>query len=328
MKLFRNFSRFAGAFLLALLVVTLPVYAQKSISGDDVCGGSSSQSCSISQIGTVTKGVFNILITLGLPLLVVSLAWRFIKAWFALRAGNAGAYKEALKDTMNAVVGFMIIAALLGGIFFGILKYFGVKDSYIAPWKKMFSVTLVEYAYAADGAGSPGQGITTASVQATSELNPTTITSLYDFILNTLRLIMRFFIYPGLIVMWVWTGFAFVMAQGAPDALTKAKKWLWWAILTTFAIFMLQAFLLAVRGSVTNITSKGTVTAGEIRSVDPTKVQPSTSVDVSAEADVVACKGRAEGAECSFEGKVTGGGTATKRGLCKTFDKVLACDYE
>ena len=107
---------------------------------------------------------------------------------------------------------------------------------------KLFSGGLIEHTYA----------------QTTQLPSPTNYGNLYDFILGGLRLVMRFFIYPALVVIWVWTGFSFVLAQGAPDALLKAKKWLMWAFITTFVIVVLQGFLLALRTTALKIiTSPG-----------------------------------------------------------------------
>jgi hypothetical protein len=51
----------------------------------------------------------------------------------------------------------------------------------------------------------------------------------------------------------VWTGFSFVFAQGKPEMLAKAKKWLMWAFVSTLVIFLLQGFLVAVQGTVMKI---------------------------------------------------------------------------
>jgi hypothetical protein len=60
---------------------------------------------------------------------------------------------------------------------------------------------------------------------------------------------MRFFVYPLLIIAWVGTGFAFVFAQGRPEMLTKAKKLLVGAIVSTLIVMMIQGFLMAVKGT-------------------------------------------------------------------------------
>lgn len=219
-----------------------------SISGDSVCGQwdpvakKVTNPCDINSVVTVIKGVLTLIITLGLPLLIVFVAFRFIMAWFALQQGNANAYKEALQRAGNAILGFLLIVALFGGLFLVVLRYFGVKsedgfDPLIIL--KLLSEAFIPYAHA--------QTLTTQLP------NPVGADNLYDFILSVLRLVMRFFIYPALIVIWVWTGFAFVAAQGNPEGLSKAKKWLMWAFVSTLVIFMLQAFLVALRGTVQQI---------------------------------------------------------------------------
>ena len=253
-------------FLLALIVtVSLSygvVHAQgtQAYSGDKVCGqwdpsiknkdgtmGAIKNPCTIKGVADITKNVLTGVISIGLVLLVVFITSRVVIAWFALRQGNASAYKDALQKAGNALLGFMLIVALFGGLLFAMLQYFGVKGegNDINPLQllKLFSDAFIPHAYA--------QGQTLP--------NPIRANSLYDLILDVVRLIMRFFIYPALISIWVWTGFAFVFAQGRPEALTKAKKWLMWAFATTLVIFFLQAFLVAVQGTVQKILPGGGV---------------------------------------------------------------------
>jgi hypothetical protein len=368
--------------------ISLPVFAQGVVSGDEVCGASADKACNITHVKEITGNIFKVIISLGLPLLVVFVCYRFIIAWFQLNQGNANAYREAAQKAGNAILGFMIIVALMGGIFFAILRMAGVKTEYLDIFKNILGTSLVERAYAqapysnegrnaspapapipesscnasnigvacnvsggsnanadryrlgkcsekdvgikyycrSDGAGaacptgktayvtgdgtrclpddevqkliqaseeayqnsaagqinsigsqsgspsgSPGssegtantnqqnsQNSVAAPVTTASDLNPTSVNSLYDFILNILRLVMRFFVFPALIAIWVWTGFSFVLAQGAPEALAKAKKLLLWATISTFIIFMIQAFMTAVSGTVQKVLSEKT----------------------------------------------------------------------
>jgi len=231
-----------------------------SIAGDELCGkwsptggpdgkGGIVTRCGVPQIGVMMKKVLVLVVSLGLPLLVVFVIYRFITAWFALEQGNAGAYKEALKQSGNAIIGFFFVVALFGGLLMVVLKYFGVKDQPL-QLLKLFSEAFVTTAYAQQTA-------------ATGYLpNFLGSNNLMELILAILRLVMRFFVYPMLIVIWVWTGFAFVMAQGAPEALNKAKKWLMWAFVTTLVIFMIQAFMVAAQGTVQKIFPGGAGGAG------------------------------------------------------------------
>lgn len=214
-----------------------------SISGDEVCGATASTKCTANDLGVIMKGVLTLIISLGLPILVVVVLYRFVMAYFAVVQGNAGAYKEALKKSVNAAAGFFFIVALFGGLFVVILQFFGVRgDGQFNPTEiiKLFGESFVPHAYAqtAEGQFLP---------------NPLKVNNLYDFILSIVRVVMRFFIYPMLIGIWVWTGFSFVTAQGNPEAISKAKRLLMWAFATTLVIFMLQAFLAAIRGTVQSI---------------------------------------------------------------------------
>lgn len=202
-------------------------------------GLTTSTACTIggtNGLGSIIKGVLTLVISIGLPLLFIFVAYRFVMAWFSLQQGNANAYKDALQKAGNAIVGFLIVVVLIGGGLYTILSFFGVKPEFLKVLD-LFSGGVFQHAHA----------------QSTQFINPTKYGNLYDFILGALRLVMRFFIYPALIVIWVWTGFSFVLAQGAPEALSKAKKWLMMAFITTLVIVVLQGFLIALRNSVTNI---------------------------------------------------------------------------
>lgn len=203
----------------------------------DVCGqgASTTTACKVGDIGPLVKGLLSLVLSIGLPLLFIFVAYRFVVAWFALQQGNAGAYKDALKKAGNAIFGFIIIVFLIGGGLYTVFSIFGVKPE-ILKILKLFS-----------------QGGLITPLYAEQLPNFLIADNLYDFILNALRLAMKFFIYPALIVLWVWTGFAFVLAQGAPDALIKAKKWLVGALVSTIVILVLQGFLLALRSSVLKI---------------------------------------------------------------------------
>jgi hypothetical protein len=255
------FTAILAVFFITLVfhgVYEVSAQGAPSISGDEVCGGLTSDGkanpCKVSDLKKVVKGILTTVVTLGLPLLVVFIVYRFVVAWFYLRQGNTNAYKEALKKSSQAVLGFLIVIGVFGGIFLIMLKFFTVQDG---PLKilNIISMAFIPHAYAATGGMLP---------------NFLGVDNLYDFILLTLRFAMRFFIYPALIIMWVWSGFAFVTAQGNPEGLKKARTWLMWAVITTLVVFMVQGFLIALQGSVKKILpgasvsteSTQTITAG------------------------------------------------------------------
>lgn len=245
-------------FLLALIVLTIPltlVSAQTSVSGDEICGATTTTKCTLKDVGAVTKGMLYLVIGVGLPLLVVFISYRFLVAWFAEAQGKSGALKEAREKAFNAFIGFMAIVALFGGLFYAMLQVVGVDSSILNVLKNLVSYGLFTPAYAANDYLPNFLGAN----------------SLYDVILSIVRLIMRFFVYPGLIVMWVWTGFMFVFAQGNPEGLSKAKNLLGKALLASLIIFTVQGFLVAAQGTVNKIlpgatqnatTNPGGTTAG------------------------------------------------------------------
>jgi len=250
MKYFSTLLR-ALPLLMVLFFVLSPVmiisaYAagtsKPSISGDEVCGKWDDvekkivKPCDITVITTIIKNALKVVIAIGLPLLVIFVTYRFVMAWFSLQQGNANAYKDALSKSTNAILGFFIIVAMIGGLFFVILKYFGIKDTLLGI--PLFKTSFLD--------------VFATHVYADERYLPNFFVSndIYELLMAALRLVMRFFIYPALVVIWVWTGFAFISAQGAPAELLKAKKWFMWAVITTIVIFVVQMFISALQGTV------------------------------------------------------------------------------
>lgn len=211
------------------------VYAQgsTSVSGDEVCGATSTSKCTIADAKSIVRNlIINIVIPIGSALLVCFIIFRVLMAQKALMEGNTNAYKEAGKKIGNAIFGFFIIVAVVGGLLLAMLKFLGVDSRFL----QLLADALVTPAYA-----------------QTYLPNPVGANNLYDFILLIVRLFIRWFVYPAILVMWVWTGFSFVAAQGMPEALAKAKKWLLWAIICTIVIFVTEGFMFALRGTINQI---------------------------------------------------------------------------
>lgn len=234
-------------FILAsfFIVISLHgIHAHAAISGDEVCGGVGHE-CSFTDLKKIVQGIMMAIISIGLPLLVVFIIYRFVIAWYSLQQGNANAYKEATQKAGQAVFGFIVVVAIFGGIFIVMLKYLGVGSQYLDLLQKISSIQIIER----------------ANAQTTQLPNPLPgINSVYDFILSVLNMVMKFFIYPALIGMWVWSGFSYVLAQGAPEKLKKAHNLVMWAFISTLIAFVAQGFLVSVRGSVQKILPGSTVT--------------------------------------------------------------------
>lgn len=344
MKKFFTHYRIAP-FLLALFFVTVPLgvivaHAQTnaSISGDDICGSSAAKKCTLSSLGIVAKNVLRAIIVLGAPALLVFASWRFLVGWYKLRSGAAADWAATRREITNAVGGFLLIVALFGGLLTAMLKFFGVKDS-VLQLLNIFSSGFIEHAYAQASSSVVTSG-------ANSPFNVTNSPDIYAFILAFLRLVMRFVIYPALIVMWVWTGFGFVLAQGNPEALAKSRKLLLTAVLVTAGMLFFQTFLLALQGSVTRILPGASQQQEDRTNLAPAPGAPGSACDLdlgngvkvvgrtgtngtcypsgrgNASGPVTSCNGQTEGTEC----KIPGGSLI---GRCGTSDTgVFGCYRE
>ncbi len=225
-----------------LLASPLGVHAQAptgSISGDTLCGSSSTAKCTPANFKQIGMKLLSLFTILGSALLTVFIAIRIILSWYAYRAGDAGAIKRAGQQAFNAFIGFIIVFAVFGGIYVTLLNTLGAQP-WVTQLLKLFSGAFIEHAYAQAPA-------------ATQLPNTLGSTSVYDILLSAASLALRFFVYPAVIAMWVWSGFQFIYSQGNPEGLSKAKSWLFWAFIITVITFSLQGFLVAFRSTAEKI---------------------------------------------------------------------------
>lgn len=263
-----------------------------SISGDDVCG-TAANVCGPQHLKQIVSSTLNVFVVYGSVILVVFVAYRFLMAWIKLQQGNSAAYKEATKQATQAIGGFIFVVVLFAGFFFFALQFFGVRnDNDFNPLNilQLFSDAFIPHAYAQTQKYLP---------------NPLTITNPYDFLLAVLRVIMRFVIYPGMIYMWVRSGLQFVIAQGNPEGLKKAKQWITWAFVSTFVVFSIQGFV-----------SIMSATAVEV--IGGNKVTPSTTVNQpvgTTDGRTVPAPGTT-GSACDYNGQGAGSGQIGVDGIC------------
>lgn len=227
-------------------------FAQGSISGDTLCGASAGQVCTLQHLQKLATGLFKLAITIGVPILTIFIVYHFLMAWFAAERGDSNALKEASKRATNAIIGFLIITGVFSGALIAFFKVLGVNDFPLKLLEILKSplsfFDLIPHAYAVNDLPNPIKSGT-----------------LLDLLLAMVRAVLLFFVYPAVIIIWVWTGFLFVGAQGNPEALKKAKSMLARTVIITLVLFLLQGFLLAIQGTVKNITSQATPSIKEIQ---------------------------------------------------------------
>lgn len=277
-----------GLFSLFFLSATLQsveaqAVAQKSYSGNDVCGKDVSSACTLQD----AKGIINNVITgLVLPLvfafLTLFIMLRIVLAYKAYVEGNASAWKEARTKIANGLLGLLIITLVFGGFFATLLSVLGVQP-WVLKLLQILSQGLVPHAYAQEVVMSTG--------------NPVQATSLYDFLLLFVRLTIRWFIYPAVIGMWVWSGFSFVLAQGRPEAITKAKKFLGWAVACTILILVTEGFLFAIRNTIAETFTKQPSSQTTSQTPEPTPriVAPDGRVAPESNTAGASCQNKSNG---------------------------------
>ncbi len=292
--------------LFTVLVVTSfhGVHAQTngmSLGGDEICGASSTTECSLQDAKRIVVGaVYNFIIPIGSALLVVLIMWRVLSAFKARIQGNSNAYKEATKEAGNAVIGLMVILLVIAGGYIAAVKYIGAQD-WATTFFNFFSASFIPHAYAA--------------TNGTILPNPLSVTSLYDLLLAIVRIFIRWFVFPGVVVMWIWTGFSYVAAQGAPEKIALAHKWLLYALITTVVILTTEGFLFAVRGTIEQIVPQQQVSTANNNGATR---NPNTPASPAVGA-VSSCGGQPVGTACTITG-------TTRQGACDYSDEgVYSC---
>ena len=83
--------------------------------------------------------------------------------------------------------------------------------------------------------------------------NPLRFETLNQFLTAILEAIIAIG-YPLIVLAVVYTGFLFVVAQGKPEELSKAKRALFWTLVGALIVLGAQALSLAIKGTVDDLT--------------------------------------------------------------------------
>lgn len=79
--------------------------------------------------------------------------------------------------------------------------------------------------------------------------NPLGFDTLYDFLVAILDVVI-YIAFPALILFFVWIGFKFLMAQGDPKEIQKAREYFLWAIVGALLVLGARVLADAIRGTV------------------------------------------------------------------------------
>ncbi len=202
--------------------------------------GDSNPNCSPSNFFGTLKTGFSWIVAFSATFITVLIL--FYLAWGPVKAMLAGGKPEVISEyrskATGAVISFAVLVATFG-LAYWLMSALGVSQWILKVFQPLFSTELIPHAYAETGEyfSSPIEGTDT----------------LYDFLLLLVRLLVRWFIYPAIIAMWIYTGFSYVAAQGNPEKITKSHKWLFIAVATTVISFLAESFMFAIRDTVNAI---------------------------------------------------------------------------
>lgn len=209
------------------------------------CGDVGQDACTLAQLGPAIKGGLQFVLLVAGLVIIYAIVRTGLS--FATTGDKAGALKEAKERFKRVIIGMILItlAASVTG-YLALLQLGGAGKDVLDIISKIFGTAIdtlspVMHAYAQDTGKLP---------------NPVPgATNLYDFLVLLLKLFIRWFVFPVLIFSWVFTGFKYVSAQGNPEKLTEAHKYLWYTLIGTVIIMLAEGFATAIAGTISQFFS-------------------------------------------------------------------------
>jgi energy-converting hydrogenase Eha subunit F len=210
--------------------------------------GTGATACTLSDLGGVIKNFLYFLLTIAVSVIMVIIIVTSVRVMYAKSADKPTELKEAKDKLIRMAIGLaLIIGAATVTTYVAILSDIGVKSEFLKIFDifkgktSMIPYFFIEHAYATDTAGKLP--------------NPTNIDNLYSFLLALIALFVKWVVYPLVVLAWFITGFLFVKAQGNPEKLNEAKKFLLYTFAGTVVILMAQGLAIAVKDTITQIFS-------------------------------------------------------------------------
>lgn len=230
-------------FILALTFSSLYASGLAGTCGD---GPDASTACNLT---TNLSGVFKgaLMFMLQVSALVMVLAFVMVGLGYIQASDKAAQLQEAKRRLKNVVLGLLLLTVVASAAFVGVFKYIGVDAKVLDPLRILLqghallpSILPFAHAYAADGDPLP---------------NPLGVNNLMAFLVLLLKLVIQWIIFPILVAAWAFTGFKYVGAQGNPQKLADAHKYLWYTFIGTVIIMLAEGLATALSGTITQLFS-------------------------------------------------------------------------
>lgn len=205
------------------------------------CGGTGQPDCTFSHIPILLKNTMRTAMEM-VSLFAVAM---IVYTGFKLMTGKNKPAELADSKERMWKVGVGIIMFFGGaGLTLMILRSIGLNEDFLKTFNWFFPTALLDvisaHAYAADSNMLP---------------NPLNLDNPLDFFAMLLNLTIKWFVFPCIILSWLYAGFLYVRAQGNPEEISNAHSWLWWTFIGTGIIMLAEVFYSVLRGTITTIIS-------------------------------------------------------------------------
>ena len=228
---FKKIAIIAGGFALALLPTV--IFAQSLVN----CGKTAdvAQACKFSDLIPLLKAAYLLFAQVATVLGFGTFVFYLIKLGWSQ---DKAAAKAELKNKLLWIISILTAIWVMPALFLALLKAVGTDERFIRPIE---GIALVETTYA----------------QNQNQVVPSPVDlggGIAPFFFKLYDIFLRWFAFPAMIALWVYSAALLIFAQGMPEKLKQARGWLWFTFIITVILLFTRVFLEAVINSVKSIT--------------------------------------------------------------------------
>lgn len=205
------------------------------------CGVTGKPDCTLSDMSVLFKNTTRV----AFEMVSVFVVAMIVYTGFKLMTGkNKAAELTDSKERAWKVFTGMVIFFGGMGLTLMVLRSIGINEEFLKMFNFFFPTALLDafstHAYAADANLLP---------------NPLNLDNPLDFFARLLHLIIKWFVFPFIILSWLYSGFLYVKAQGNPTEIKDAHMWLLYTFSGTVIIMLAETLFAVLRGTITSIIS-------------------------------------------------------------------------
>ncbi len=185
--------------------------------------------CSVSQAPAVIKAIIQGGLKIFFVVLTITLVGSLLFDFWSTGAssGSTQFFLNSKKKIGGVVLGLLCLLFMFGGSL-DLLRDVGVSEDYLYWASYFLSMLPIDHAYAA------------------GEIKPLIDKPPLEILMNGIKVLWVWVVFPIMIAGWFFAGFKYVAAQGSPEKIKEAHGVLTAIVLVTVFVLFVQGFLSAL----------------------------------------------------------------------------------